>query len=746
MTGHIEFEKLISAYFDGWITPHEKDLVENHLKECPSCRTYYEELSKLSSNLKSWQDESLSPDLEQRIKKRVENLKSKKEREMENENRFLLTRVGSGILGVLVLVFVLQIYSQRGIQGRLKQATDDISDQYQVGNKNVVTLGRMQLARQTEQEKDLKTKIKDSKKEFQLEAEGKIDKLAKATAELTSTTEDKRSQLAMAPAESQRGNTLLMDEITSKPTDLGLIDANYEFWGGSLSSLNRAEPGKRQGKICIIPPGPQPESQQDFNTEQYDRIYENEFLEVKDNPLSTFSIDVDTASYSNIRRFLQSGQLPPKDAVRIEEMINYFTYDYPQPKEGEPFSISTEISWCPWNNDHQVLLIGLQGKTLKEEELPPSNLVFLIDVSGSMEPANKLPLLKSAFRLLINQLRPEERIAIVTYAGAAGLVLESTPGSEKEKILQALDRLQAGGSTAGGAGIQLAYKVAKENFIQGGNNRVILATDGDFNIGVSSDGELTRIIEEKRKEGIFLTALGFGYGNYKDSKLEKLADKGNGNYYYIDTMNEAKKVLVSELGSLLFTIAKDVKIQIEFNPNQVKVYRLIGYENRVLAKEDFNDDTKDAGELGAGHSVTALYEIIPASSKETFGQVDDLAYQKTVINESNDLMTIKLRYKNPKEEESRLVKKILNKEEIKPDDAISENFMFASAVAEFGLLLRDSQFKGKATFSHALNQARQSQGKDPFGYRAELIKLMEQAELLSPQSPEGGYQFKNQAK
>ncbi|MEM9897204.1 MAG: von Willebrand factor type A domain-containing protein, partial [Bacteroidota bacterium] len=347
------------------------------------------------------------------------------------------------------------------------------------------------------------------------------------------------------------------------------------------------------------------------NTEEYATIHENGFKKVLDHALSTFSIDVDAASYSNMRRYIQDGQLPPKDAVRIEEMINYFNYEYKNPAGKDPFSINTEVAVAPWNEKHLIAQIGLQGHKIELENLPASNIVFLLDVSGSMNAPNKLPLLKSAFKLLANELRPQDKVSIVVYAGAAGLVLPPTDGNSKGKIMEALDNLQAGGSTAGGAGIKLAYKIAKENFVVGGNNRVVLATDGDFNVGASSNAEMERLIEDKRKDGVFLTVLGFGMGNYKDSKMETLADKGNGNYAYIDTMKEAKKVLVNEFGGTMFTIAKDVKIQVEFNPAVVQAYRLIGYENRLLNDEDFNDDKKDAGELGSGHTVTALYEIIP---------------------------------------------------------------------------------------------------------------------------------------
>lgn len=388
---------------------------------------------------------------------------------------------------------------------------------------------------------------------------------------------------------------------------------------------------------------PQEEYYPVHNTEEYEGINENIFHGALKNPLSTFSIDVDAASYSNMRRFLNNGALPPKDAVRIEEMVNYFNYDYSQPDNKDPFSINTEISVAPWNQKHKLVHIGLQGRKIATENLPPSNLVFLIDVSGSMNSANRLPLLKSAFKMLVNELRPQDNVAIVVYAGAAGVVLPSTAGNDKETILNALNQLTAGGSTAGGAGIKLAYEIAQQNFKKGGNNRVILATDGDFNVGVSSNAEMERLIEEKREGGVFLTVLGFGMGNYKDSKMETIADKGNGNYAYIDNILEAKKVFVNEFGGTLFTIAKDVKIQVELNPAKVKAYRLIGYENRALRNEDFNNDKKDAGELGAGHTVTALYEIIPVGVDSKFDPIDDLKYQESKISseafKSKELMT-----------------------------------------------------------------------------------------------------------
>ncbi len=469
------------------------------------------------------------------------------------------------------------------------------------------------------------------------------------------------------------------------------------------------------------------------NKEEYGLINENVFKWAQKEPLSTFSIDVDGASYSNIRRMIMDGELPVSDAVRIEEMINYFSYDYPQPEGDNPFSAHTEVAPAPWNRNHQLVQIGIQGKQIDTENLPPSNLVFLLDVSGSMNSHNKLPLLKKGFKLLVNQLREEDRVAIVVYAGSSGLVLPSTSGTEKEAILEAINNLHAGGSTAGAAGIELAYKVAKEHFNADGNNRVILATDGDFNVGVSRNSELIKLIESKRDDGIFLSVLGFGTGNLKDSKMEQIANNGNGNYYYIDNLLEAKKVLVSEMGSTLHTIAKDVKIQVEFNPQNVQAYRLIGYENRLLNDEDFNDDTKDAGELGSGHTVTALYEVVPHGVEidNNLMGVDPLKYQKPAQpnnDYSGELMTVKLRYKNPDEDNSNLLTSIVHTS--KDETVLSENLAFASSVASFGMILRDSKFKGDSNFETVLKLARMGKGKDGQGYRSEYLKLVELAKLL----------------
>ncbi|WP_299126874.1 von Willebrand factor type A domain-containing protein [uncultured Winogradskyella sp.] len=459
------------------------------------------------------------------------------------------------------------------------------------------------------------------------------------------------------------------------------------------------------------------------NDEAYAKITENDFNAVHLSPLSTFSIDVDKASYSNLRRMINNGQNIPYGAVKIEEMINYFNYNYPQPKDKHPFSISTEVVKTPWHNDTQLVRIGLQGKTYKNDELPASNLTFLIDVSGSMSSQNKLPLLKKAFKLLVKQLRKRDMVSIIVYAGAAGVVLEPTSGDKKDKIIDAIENLNSGGSTAGGAGIKLAYKLAEQNFKINGNNRVILATDGDFNVGASSDDDMQALIEKKRKSGVFLSVLGFGYGNYKDSKLEILADKGNGNHAYIDNMQEAQKIFGKEFGGTLFTIAKDVKIQVEFNPNKVHAYRLIGYENRLLADEDFVDDTKDAGELGSGHAVTALYEIIPFGVKSDYlKKLPDLKYTKktSTVDYDNELFTVKFRYKKPKGSKSI---EIIHVQGANQTEA-SEDMNFACAIALFGMQLRNSKFTNNASISKVLELAENGRGEDAEGYRAEFIRLV----------------------
>jgi Ca-activated chloride channel family protein len=464
---------------------------------------------------------------------------------------------------------------------------------------------------------------------------------------------------------------------------------------------------------------------QNFNTENYSRIADNPYFDPKTAPLSTFSIDVDTASYSNLRRFITQGQKPPADSVRIEEMINYFGYNYPQPSD-RPFSVTLERGPAPWNQDHELVLIGLQAKSITKEETPPRNLVFLIDVSGSMNTSNKLPFVQRSLSMLADQLNPRDHVAIVVYAGAAGLVLE--PTSNPIAVKEALNRLSAGGSTNGGEGIELAYATAKKHFRKDGINRVILASDGDFNVGVTSEGGLERLIEDKRKEGIFLTVLGFGMGNYKDSTMERLADKGNGNYAYIDSLLEARKVLVEQAGGTLVTVASDVKIQVEFNPAEVAAYRLIGYENRVMRAEDFNDDKKDAGEIGAGHNVTALYEIVRTGKKVDVPGIDPLRYQKPaeVAQASGELFHVKLRYKKPGEDQSQLISYVMRTDESR----MTDNLRWASSVAAFGLALRDSPHKGSATYDMAFKLGQAVLGEDRGGYRAEMLRLIRARESM----------------
>jgi Ca-activated chloride channel homolog len=517
---------------------------------------------------------------------------------------------------------------------------------------------------------------------------------------------------------------------------------------GTAGTVQRVEIGNSVARVGA-PPGPitlrgpsqlkvakrEPRREGDVdpnaaNTEGYDVIAENPFLTTASAPRSTFSIDVDHASYSNVRRFLRGGTRPPRDAVRLEELINYFPYDLPAPTGDDPVSITTEVGAAPWNTAHRLVRIGLRGRPIDVDSLPPNNLVFLIDVSGSMDEPNKLPLLKSAFALLVDQLRPQDRVALVVYAGNAGLVLPSTAGDQKSVILEAIARLEAGGSTAGGAGLRLAYDVAQQSFMSRGNNRVILATDGDFNVGTSSDAELVQLIEHRREQGTFLTVLGFGTGNVKDSKMEKLADKGNGNYAYVDNITEARKVLVTEMGGTLVTIAKDVKLQVEFNPSRVAAYRLLGYENRMLRDEDFTDDTKDAGELGSGHTVTALYELIPpgAPDLQHVPRPDSLRYTRPTAQTdaagSAELMYVKLRYKPPTGRRSREMTHVVHDEVTQRP---SGDFGFASAVAEFGMVLRDSPHRGKSSIDSVIVRAERSRGEDPFGYRAEFVSLARMA-------------------
>ncbi len=481
-------------------------------------------------------------------------------------------------------------------------------------------------------------------------------------------------------------------------------------------------------------------------TESYSKISENVFLDPTKAPLSTFSINVDTASYANLRRFISGGQLPPKDAVRVEEMVNYFNYNYPEPTGADPFSVTTEVATAPWAPSHRLMKIGLKGKAFEEKKRPATNLVFLVDVSGSMDEPNKLPLLKQSLRMLIDKLDSRDRVSLVTYASGSQVVLAATPGDKKDTIVSAVDRLVAGGSTNGEGGIRLAYSTAQAGFISGGANRVILATDGDFNVGVDSPGDLTKLIEEKAKSGVNLSVLGFGMGNYKDANLEVLSSKGHGNYAYIDTLSEAKKVLVEQMGGTLFTIAKDVKLQLEFNPSEVNGYRLIGYENRLLAHEDFNNDQKAANDIGAGHTVTAIYEIIPKGVSFNGPGVDALKYQTpagasttpsaALKSGSGELLTVKLRYKSPGSDTSQLLTHVV-KDEGKKLDAASVDFRWAASVAGFGMLLRESPNKGNANYSSLLDLAQSSRGSDIGGYRGAMIELMQRAKVISTEPRKG---------
>lgn len=552
---------------------------------------------------------------------------------------------------------------------------------------------------------------------------------------------DQSSSAKTVTAESIKNSPLKsVQDLSATSAGLSKDKGNVSIRGLRSNATNYYVDG-----IRITDPGQLGKRRRLFrNNESYKKIEENSFEDAYNNALSTLSIDVDRASYSNMRRFIQQGQLPPLDAIRTEELINYFNYDYPKPspKDEHPFVAHTELSNCPWDDEHQLLHVGIQGMSMDQEEVPPSNLVFLIDVSGSMSAPNKLPLLKSSFKLLVNQLRPEDQVAIVVYASATGCVLESTSGEDKTKILESLNQLQSGGSTSGAAGIQQAYKIAKEHFIEDGNNRVILATDGDFNVGISSNEELLKLIEEKRKSGIFLSVLGFGEGNYKDDKMQIIANAGNGNHSYIDNMSEAKKVFEEEFGGTLYTIAKDVKIQIEFNPYLVENYRMIGYENRRLAAEDFNDDTKDAGEMGANHSVTVIYEIIPKGVKNKWNpKVDKLKYRKQKEKEVENLTQnvdeigmIKFRYKKPDESKSiKSVQVIANKEV--NYEQLTDDQKWSIQVAAYGQLLRDSKYTKGISYDAILESLTEIEQKDD--HQKEFIELVEIAQVLTQKSNTG---------
>jgi Ca-activated chloride channel family protein len=701
-----DWKLLISAYVDGEVSREEADQAEKLLFERPECRAYFNELKKISSSLQTIPDEKLSSDAELNVLSTI-----KKERVMKTT--YWKQYAGAAAM-LLVVVLTFQNYVKHGIQGRLKSATDDIGSQYSSADATYYRKkDRIELAQAVR---------------------------TGAAAPSYEPYYTKSEPATPSPARALLG-TKMSVQNGFKGTQEGMeayAEAGYKSKG--YNRIQRNDVDRYAPSIQYVVNVP-------VNTEEYKRIEENRFFDAADDPLSTLSADVDTASYSIVRRDLLQRQMPDADAVRIEEMINYFDYDYPQPWFGQPFSITTDLATCPWAPGHQLMRVGLKGKVPSSASLPPSNLVFLIDVSGSMADADKLPLLKAGFKMMVDQLRPEDHVSIVVYASTAGQVLSPTSGADKDRIIRAIDRLNANGSTAGGEGIRLAYQVAGDSFISRGNNRVILATDGDFNVGTSSVPELERMIEAKRGEGIFLTVLGFGRGNLKDNIMQALADKGNGNYAYIDSFQEAHKVLVKELGSTLFTIAKDVKIQVEFNPAAVKAYRLIGYEKRLLNKQDFNNDRKDAGEIGAGHTVTALYEIVPQGAFSE-PNVDPLKYRvrempSFVGRVTNEVATVKLRYKEPQGDTSKLMTKTVKRGDFARD--IKGDFAWASAVAEFGMLLRGSGDRGYASYDHVLSAARNNIGKDPNGLRAEFIDLVETARSIDPQPQhypvegEGGY-------
>lgn len=747
---HEEIKVLISAYIDGEVTPTEKNIIEEHLSTCASCQKDLKMYKAMSSSLSKWPDETLSPDEAMKVQKHLEQ---RREPMFTQRNAAILV---STVCLVLFIGTFLQIKHLRHVSSASMLGEQYVSlNSPQPAVQRPITavapqMAQLPLSQPIVQKPVMPVtlpmhQVMGMQLAFNKGIEGRLKSAADDIGDQYSTAVRTRPmQLASAQGGASYEPYYMASNysVENKRLSSGLVgmDSNtYRVRSGIQESVYSGYDSNTYyyPNTWYYPePAPiEPYRIQDAesNTEQYDHFEENTFLGVKENPLSTFSIDVDTASYSNIRRFLMSDQMPPKDAVHIEEMINYFHYNYPQPAWNVPFSITTEMVPCPWNRSHNLALVGLQGKKIALANLPPSNLVFLVDVSGSMGEEDKLPLVKAALHLLVEQLRPQDTVSIAAFAGSASSLLEPTSGRDKDKIEAAIDGLEAGGSTNGDEGLQLAYKIAKENFLPKGNNRIIVTTDGDFNVGTTNDGDLIQMIEQKRDEGTYLTVLGFGMGNIKASRMEKLADSGNGNFAYIDTLDEARKVLVEQLGGTLYTIAKDVKVQVEFNPAQVKAYRLVGYEKRILKKEDFNNDKKEAGELGDGRTVTALYEIVPAGSAENFDNVDALKYQtstESTSTVSDEVMTVKLRYKNlhSKDDKSKLIVKTIKKDQLTAPG--SENIRFAAAVAEFGMLLRHSEYKGNASYLKIINEAQLATGEDPDGLRAEFFDLVQRAGLL----------------
>ena len=745
-----------TAYALGEITDeNERAEIESILEESTEARRLVEEIRQTAGFLKEELQAEASVHLTEEQRNRIE-VKATVRRS------WFGLRPAWAMAGAAAILVLISIVTFRQLK-QTEQTPDGhqpfISTKYDQSSLKPPGKIKRQISKNTiASSTEVKEQLPPAKQPTKEISPKKVEKavMAKAVAPPRLPTETLSSTLSSAPAAAQQAqlpskknasdlvkvmsgvvtaDDTIFNADTSSFAGVGVNKANLQRNGVTVNDVRyphmKPPHWPRKGER---PWPPLRKQDGEFNTEAYDHISDNPFLDVAQNPLSTFSIDVDTASYSNVRRYLGNGSLPPKDAVRIEELINYFDYDYEGPKDNKPFAVNFELTEAPWNPEHRLLRIGIKGREIKPDKRPNSNLVFLLDVSGSMDTENKLPLVKKSMHLLVDQLTESDRVAIVVYAGASGVALPSTSGDQKEKIRYAIDRMHAGGSTNGASGIILAYQTAKENFFRGGVNRVILATDGDFNVGITNQGDLTRLIEEKAKSGIFLSALGFGMGNYKDSTLETLANKGRGNYAYIDNINEAKKVFVEQINSTLVTIAKDVKIQVEFNPGLVSSYRLIGYENRIMAKEDFNDDTKMAGAIGAGHAVTALYELVPAGVKTSKPDVDPLKYQKpsqpSSSADSNEVVTVKIRSKEPEKDTSVQSEFVVKESKNRFRDA-SQDFKFAAAVAAFGMALRDSPYKGSANLERALEWAKEGKGIDKHGYRQEFIRLIHRAISIS---------------
>ncbi len=685
-------EEDLSSYVLGEASSETRQLIEEAIKKDPALKTEIEQLAAFTKTLglemKKEEEPSLSPAqksaLEKKLKKRF--------------SFFRLTLIATPVAATIAILIIVGVPNFQKFQSRSQPVVIVEETQVSAAPKSVPTTPEVESLAPANRKKNEGTAVYMDQSQTLI-----VGGLATQGAAIARSRGDSLNSMERMEMKGHNAPSLLADKrVTDDESDVAL---------GKHSTTT-------------------------FNTEAYRHLVENAFKRVGDEPFSTFSIDVDTAGYSVLRRFVSHGSLPPPESVRIEELLNYFPYDYQAPKNSEPFAVNMEMVKAPWKSEHKLLRVGLKAKDVDWSKRPLSNLVFLLDVSGSMNDPNKLPLVKSALKMLIENLGENDKVAMVVYAGASGLALPSTRASDKAAIMAALDRLEAGGSTNGGAGIQLAYKIAEENFIPGGINRVLLATDGDFNVGTTSESDLVTLIEKKAKSKVFLTVMGFGMGNYKDSLLEQIANKGNGAYAYIDNSREARKVLVEQAGGSLITIAKDVKIQIEFNPARVAGYRLIGYENRLLNKEDFNDDTKDAGEIGAGHTVTALYEIVPKGKTVPGSNVDELRYQKTatpnkVAKESGEALTVKLRYKMPEGDVSQLMSISLPDNEQDFSDA-SNDLKFQAGVAQFGMLLRDSKHKSSSSFESALKLLRDSASRngkvDP--YRQEFIEIVEKVQVL----------------